>query len=291
MEYQKNNSSLKAIVVILSILLVGSLAYMYKMSTDSVTTEKRLVSEKDKLIQDLEIAKSNYDKAIEENSSLKGDLEAERAKIEQLLAEVKKSKGDIASLNKYKNDYLRLKREMEALLKENKYLRQQNLALTNQRDSTNVALDETRKFTDTLISQNENLTKTVERGSKLSILNLKMESFKERSSGKLVSTEKARRVDKIRISFTIAENQIANPGDKSYYVQIIDSKNNVIGEKRTETFGEYTLTYSFTVKIKYNNKTMDVSEMLSGSDFEKGTYYVNIFDRSEIVAKTTFELK
>lgn len=291
MEYQKNNSSLKAIVVILSILLVGSLAYMYKMSTDSVTTEKRLVSEKDKLIQDLEIAKANYDKAIEENSSLKGDLEAERAKIEQLLAEVKKSKGDIASLNKYKNDYLRLKREMEALLKENKYLREQNLALTSQRDSTNVALEETRKFTDTLISQNENLTKTLERGSKLSILNLRTESFRERSSGKLVSTEKARRVDKIRISFTIAENQIANPGDKLYYVQIIDSKNNVIGEKRTETFGEYTLTYSFTVRIKYNNKTMDVSEMLSGSDFEKGNYYVNIFDRSEIVAKTTFELK
>ena len=140
MENQKSNSSLKAIIVILSILLVGSLAYMYKMSTDSETTEKTLMSEKDTLLRELEETKASYDAAISDNSSLKGDLEAERAKIEELIAEVKKSKGDAASLARYKNDYFKLKREHDTLIAENLKLKEENMALTTQRDSTMTAL-------------------------------------------------------------------------------------------------------------------------------------------------------
>jgi hypothetical protein len=39
----------------------------------------------------------------------------------------------------------------------------------------------------------------------------------------------------LRISYTIAENQVAQSGTKSYYVQVIDSKNNVLGDKKSET--------------------------------------------------------
>src|SRR5690606_34924093 len=125
-------------------------------------------------------------------------------------------------------DYARLKREMDNLIKENNRLKEQNATLTVERDSTKTALDETKRFADTLVNQNTNLAKTVEKASKLTIVNLRTESFKERSSGKLVSTDKASRVDKLRVSFTIAANEVAKSGNKVYYVQIIDSKNNVL---------------------------------------------------------------
>ena len=78
---------------------------------------------------------------------------------------------------------------------------------------------------------------------------------KVRSSGKQIETEKAGRADVLKISFTIAENKIAKSGDKTYYVQVIDSKNNVLGDKKTETFGDKSLTYSFIANVKYENKT------------------------------------
>lgn len=291
MEQQKSNSSLKAIIVILAILLVGSLAYMYKMSTDNEATERQYISEKDKLVLDLENAKASYDAAIAENSGLKGELEAERAKIEELLAEVKKSKGDVASLTRYKNDYLRLKREMDNLLAENKKLKEDNQLLTTERDSARTELDASRRFNDTLVSQNQVLSKTVEKAAKLSIVNLKAEAFKERSSGKLVATDKAKRVDKLKVTFTIAANEVAKTGNKTYYVQIIDSKNNVLGEKQTETFGDYELTYSFITNAIYENKAIQVSEILSGKDFEKGLYHVNLFDKDQLVGNATFTLR
>jgi Tfp pilus assembly protein PilO len=291
MENQKSNSSLKAIIVVLSILLVGSLAYMYKMSTDSETTEKKYVSEKEELVEKLEAAKASYDAAIADNTGLKGELEAERAKIVDLLEKVKKSEGNAASLARYKNDFFKLKREHDALLAENKQLKEDNGTLTTQRDSTANALGESKRYNDTLVSQNENLSKTVEKAAKLTILNLKIQPYKERSSGKLIQTEKAKRVDVLRVSFTIAANEVATAGNKMYYVQVIDSKNNVIGDKQTEVFGDYTLTYSFITNAIYENKTMNISETISGKDFEKGLYHVNVFDKGQLMANTTFTLK
>lgn len=291
MEQQRSNSSLKAIIIVLSILLVGSLAYMYHISTENEKTEKSLMSDKDALLKDLNAAKANYDAAIAENSGLKSELEAERAKIEQLIAEVEKSKGDIASLRKYQKDYTRLKGEMDKLMAENKRLKGENQSLTIERDSTINALDETRRYADTLVNQNENLSKTVEKASKLTIVNLQTESYKERNSGKLVATDKASRVDKLKISFTIAANEVAKSGERQYYIQVIDSRNNVLGEKKTEVFGDYTLTYSFITNARYENKTMNVSETLSGKDFAKGTYFVNVFDRDQLVANSSFTLR
>ena len=39
------------------------------------------------------------------------------------------------------------------------------------------------------------------------------------------------------------------------------------GEKKVENFGTKSLTYSFTTNVKYENKTVDVSEDLAGSKF------------------------
>jgi Tfp pilus assembly protein PilO len=290
-QQQRSNSSLKAIIIVLSILLVGSLAYMYKMSTDNEATERKYVSEKDQLMADLQAAKASYDEAIASNTGLKSELEAERAKITQLMEELEKSQGDVQSLQRFKNDYHRLKREMDRLIADNKQLKEQNATLIVERDSTKTALDESRRFNDTLVNQNQNLSKTVEKAQKLTLTNLRTESYKQKSSGKLVATDKASRVDKLKISFTIAGNEVAKAGEKTYYVQVIDSKNNVLGEKKTEVFGNYTLTYSFITNARYENQTMEVSEMLPGKDFAKGTYFVNVFDKDVQVASSSFTLR
>lgn len=61
--------------------------------------------------------------------------------------------------------------------------------------------------------------------------------------------------------------------------------------KKTENFGPKSLTYSFTTSVKYDNKTVDVSEDLAGKNFAKGTYFVNVYDKDELVSKTSFSLR
>ncbi len=294
MENQNGNSKLKAIIAILAILLVGSLIYIFKLTSDAKTLETTIVetkSEKESVLKDLETLKASYDEAIAENTTMSDELIAEREKVTKLIAELKASKGDNASLRKYKEQYKTLEQKMKNLMQEVEVLKAQNQELTTNLDSTKVVLEDSKKYNQVLVGQNEELAKTVEKGQKLSVTNLKTAAYKQRSSGKQIETDKASRADLLQISFTIAENKIAKSGDKVYYVQVIDAKNNVLGDKATISFGDTSLTYSFTTTVKYENKTVDVKEQLPGKDFPKGTYFVNVFDKGELVSKSSFSLR
>jgi hypothetical protein len=293
MENQKSSSSLKAVIAVLAVLLVGSLIYIFKVTSDVKTVQTELKStmtDKEVVMKDLQELKATYDAAISENTSMSDELIQERDKVVSLMADLNKSKGDVASMAKYKKQFFALQNNMKALMAENEGLKKENKIVTSQRDSTVVVLGESKKYNEALVGQNEELAKTVEKASKLTVLNMTGSAFKVRSSGKQIETDKASRADMLKVSFTIAANQVAKSGDKTYYVQVIDGKNNVLGDKKMVNFGDDTLTYSFMTTVKYENKTVQVTENLPGKDFAKGTYYVNVFDKNEIVSKTSFTL-
>jgi len=288
---KNNNSSLKAVIAVLAVLLIGSLVYIFKLSSDTDVVKTELtttLTEKESVMKDLQELKATYDAAIAENTSMSDELIQERDKVVALMDDLNKSKGDVS---KYRSQVQAMQSKMKTLVAENDELKKQNGVLTTQRDSTIVVLGESKKYNEVLVGQNEELAKTVERGSKLSVLNTKTSAYKLKSSGKQIETDKASRADMLKVSFTIAENQIAKSGDKTYYVQVIDAKNNVLGEKKTENFGDNTLTYSFKTTVKYENKSVNVSEDLPGKDFAKGTYFINVFDNDELVSKTSFSLR
>ena len=289
------NSGLKVVVLILVLLLMGSLAYVYKLQQDKDAVDSSLsktLTEKEKFQAELESKIAEYDIAIADNTALKGELEEEQAKIMELLEKIKKSDGSVAELSKYKTQYVKLKREMDNLIAENNILKANNSKLTKNLDSTNVVLTNAKTANDTLVAKNQNLSKTVEKAQRLSVLNLTTLAVKQKSSGKQINTDKASKADVLKIGFTIAENQVAKTGDRTYYVQVIDSKNNVLGEKKTESFGTTYLPFSFQKTIKYENKTVQVQEDLSVKNISAGTYFVNVFDKKgELVSKSSFQLK
>ena len=69
-EEKKVNEGLKIATILLALLLAGSLFYIYKISDEAKTTEVKLVSEKDKILSDLEALKAEYDIAINEKTTL-----------------------------------------------------------------------------------------------------------------------------------------------------------------------------------------------------------------------------
>ena len=243
------------------------------------------------VLKDLEELKNQYSVLINEKTALNDELIAEKNKVLQLIKEVKNSTNDLNILKKYKEQLKILENKYENLIIENESLKKLNQQLVTKVDSTNTILVESLEYNKVLAGQNEELAQTVVKGSKISIVNLKTAAYKIKNSGKEIQTEKASRANILKINFTIAENAIAKSGDKQYFVQVIDSKNNVLGEKKDINFGDKTLTYSFISKINYQNKTQDVVEILKGDNFEKGNYFVNIFDKDQLVANTIFVLE
>ena len=187
-----------------------------------------------------------------------------------------------------------LQEEMDALLAENDSLKVENQLLASSLDSTKVQLEERTVFTDSLLAQNTELADIVENAAVLSTANLNGFGVIVRSSGKLIPTERARRTDKIRICYTVTKNTLVVPGDKEFYVQVIDPKNNVLGENAQVTFGEQNLFYSLISKFNYENSNLDICEFVTASadeKFEKGLYTVNVFDQGELISNSQFTLK
>ena len=80
----ESNKGLKIGIGILAVLLIGSVGYNIKQSSDLNNTQTELTqttSEKESVIADLEALKATYDAAIAENTSLSDELKAEREKV------------------------------------------------------------------------------------------------------------------------------------------------------------------------------------------------------------------
>ena len=145
MENQNNHSKLKAIIGILAVLLVISLVYIFKLTSDAKTLETTVTtvkSEKESVLKDLTDLKATYDAAIAENTSMSDELIAERDKVVKLMADLKTSKGDNASLQKYRTQYKALEQKMQNLMQEVAVLKTQNQQLTTNLDSTKVVLED-----------------------------------------------------------------------------------------------------------------------------------------------------
>lgn len=290
---EKTSRSLKVILGILAVLLLVTAFYTFNLHKESEETRKELVAEKALVLKDLNNMAEQYDIAIGENQLANGKLVDARERIKGLIDSLKASEGSVKSLWRYKKKYLSLQEEMDGLLAENDSLKVENRLLATSLDSTKVQLVERTMFTDSLLVQNTELAEIVDNAAVLSTVGLKGFGVIERSSGKLVPMSRARRVDKIRVCFTVPKNELVQSGDKEFFIQVIDPKSNVLGENAQVQFEEKVLNYSLVSKFNYESSNLDVCEFISKGDekFEKGDYRVNVFSQGNLISTSQFSLK
>lgn len=283
---------LKIALGILLALFLGTAFYTSKLYNEKKENEATLTKEKEQVMADLSSMAKQYDAVIGENEVANQNLVEARDRIQGLMDSLKISQNSVNSLWRYKKKYMALQEEMDVLLSENDKLKTENAFLATTLDSTNIQLQERAVFTDSLLVQNTQLSEVVENAAVLQTVGLKGFGVIERSSGKLIPTERARRSDKIRVCYTVAKNALVGAGDKELYVQVLDPKNNVLGANEQIQFDETILNYSLVSKFNYENKNLDICEFVSpNDDFEAGRYVVNVFNQNELVSTSEFMLK
>ncbi len=291
----KNNNGLKVLAGLLGVVLLGTIIYTVSLYQDKKKTETVLTQEKQLVVEDLNSLKSEYDKAILESNATNEELVSARDNIAKYIDSVKTMKADITSLARYRRQVGVLKAEREQLLAQVDSLTRSNSFIAMQRDSTYVELEKQTVFNDSLVVQNTQLADVVEKGSALNLSKFKIDAVKERTSGKLVSTSRATRTDKFKICFTVADNVIAEAGDREFFVEVLDPQGNVLGESYSKTNeGGASVTYSKGTNFYYENKSLDVCDYINkpSGDFQKGNYMVNVYDDGlKLLGTSKFTLK
>ena len=107
--------------------------------------------------------------------------------------------------------------------------------------------------------------------------------------------DKAKNCIQMRSSFTISENALANPGNKTVYLQIIDPDGKTLQSRSSNSLqtDQGSIAYSDKKEIDYQNQQIDMSIFydLQNKEAIKGNYKVKIYCDGLLIGTDSFSLK
>jgi len=311
--YNNNNSSNKNLRTILTgalvVALLGTWGYIIydKNQTKEVIDQKETLiatttTEKDALQKELEDAALRYDMLKSSNSKLDStitskdrEIAEKRTRIQTLLNKTNATQAELAEarrlINSLNGDIEGYKNQVEILQGEKVQLVQQKSVVTRERDMARKDYDSAT----VVIKEKDDILQV---GSTLYASNFNIMGINEKSGGKEKTTSTAKKVDKLRISFDLNENMIAQSGNKEIFISITAPDGTPVA---VEALGSGTFStrdgqqkfYTQKLDVDYTqNKKQTVSfDWKSNTDFSTGNYKIEVFNNGFKVGEATRPLK
>jgi hypothetical protein len=270
----KKNNVLKLSTLILAMLLFFSLFNFYKV-TANFDNFKEKSSEENKLKQSqLDEILFKYDslkiKSSYNTSSNADDL----ARIDTNILE-NKNYNVVNSDEKTINTQIRiLKTIIDSDSKE--------LDLLSKKISSN------KKTLNNLESLKQKEVKV--NAEKLSVININARGVKIITDK--YSRPSDKKIQQLRVCFTVEGNEFVKKGEKKFYIQVVNPRNQIISSE--STFIELTdvkLVYSAKVEANYSQKDIDICTYvdLEKSKTIKGKYKINVYNEFSKIGTAIFD--
>ncbi len=248
------------------------------------------------LKKDLNNMLLTYDALIAKDASKADSLNKQKSDIKTLLNELESNKKLSASqLYKLKKENETLRGIMKGYVMQIDSLNTLNLGLNTELENKTIKLNETSTERDEFKKEAEEKTQQIKKGSKLQAYSIVTEALRMKLNNLPEVTDKAKKTMQIRSSFTLSENQLANSGRKSVYMQIISPSGATLKSRQNNSIETEsgTIDYSDKKEIDYQNQAIDLSIYynLQGDEAIKGNYKVKIYCDGNLIGTDSFVLK
>jgi hypothetical protein len=257
------------------------------------TIRVELKQELDSLLAEHEAVKYEYGMLSDSLQSKDSIIQANAVEIKRLLNtqwEYYKVKKKLSRLQDIAQGYVR---QMDSLYRVNETLTAENIEM--KKDIT-----ELKKEKRQVEEAREILNEKVEIASVLQAYNIVGNGVRYRSGGsKEVETDKARKLEKIKVCFTLGANEIIEPGMKEVYIRIARPDKEILTKTKSD---DYTFEYNgemiqFSIKeeINYDNMSQEICsywrKIYSSQDMPEGIYHIDIFCDGNSIGHSTFTLR
>ena len=302
----KTNATAKNIIIgVLAVGLLGTWAYLLKDKNEThnqiqvkTVEATSAMSARDSVQLLYNGALTRLDSITGSNNKLSGELSDRQSDITKLknqinhiindknstAADYRKAKGLIAELN---GKIANLEQEVARLTGENQQLASNNTQLTAEKQVLQTNLQ-------TETSEKEELAKTVDVASTFSASNIQITPLKEKKNGKEKETDKAKKVNKLVVSFDV-ENRIAQSGPADLYVIVTGPDGKVISDNSGSTLttrNDGDRPYTTKTSIEYEQGTRKAIQIpLRQDHFQTGDYKIEIYQNGFKIAEGTRTLK
>lgn len=265
-----------AIILVLLVVL-----FLQKQKTQTIVVEKYTTIEKNKQL------KAELDSLLAEHQRIKDQYGELSGKLSEKDSIIMAQAKEIEKLINSQADYNRIKRKLDALRKiTQNYVHQidslyrANLALQEENKVLKGKVQVYSQKTDSLEKAKEELKNKLTSATYLTAYNITATPYNVKGSSKMVKTTKARKVDMIRICFTLGENPLVEPGNIDIYIRVARPDNLIL------TQGSYSFIYQGK-RIQYSAKTtvayqqraenVCVDFLRENLDLPPGKYHIGIF--------------
>lgn len=288
-----------AILGVLALVIIGLSCWLISLKGDlnTLETEKELQradfqAEVDSLLRVHNELKENYGELSSQLAEKDSIIQADAQEIKKLLDsqwDYNRIKKKVSELQVISQNYVH---QLDSL-----YVVNQELVAENERIREEVR--EERKQNKNLQRQKEELTNKVNQAAVLRIYNLSADPVRFKGGSQETVTDKAGRTERVRINFTVGQNDLVDAGAKDFYLRIADPSKNIIskgmGDEYAFSYNGELLQYTEKIHFNYDNKEKEVTAYYikpSGKEMLPGYYFVDIYDgNNNLVGQTSFNLR
>jgi hypothetical protein len=298
-QLNQNNGSttLKVIIGVLILALIALGTWTYSMQNTNEDTVENMTGEKTEIQNELAALRAEYDVEIAKGTELSDELIEARDRIIVMQKQISTLEPNVAALKNLRKELGIVKNERETLRNRVTMLERENEKLVKVNDSTNQVLSSELASSAVKSSKIDSLNTTSQSDrAKAALLiptNFTLKGMIIRNSGKEIENDKARRVDDLKVCFTLPTNSFSKTGASSFYLQVINPDNNVLGLKKKVQLDNESLTYSKIVQFNYKGTELDICELVGAAedDIVKGTYRVNLYNGNKRVSSSELSLR
>ena len=298
-----SNKKSRKLWIIIAILLLVVLIGLLVFFLPKMNEYKELVQEKEaqrtvlqyelkKLMTSHDSIKTEYGTLADSLKVKDSIINANADEIKQLLNykwEYHKVNKKLNLLRKITQGYVH---QLDSVYTVNRELKEENEKIRQQYAKEQ---DKTRQLT----RNNEELIEKVNVATELQAFNLVASTVRFTGSGRARDTDKANKVERVKVCFTLGENKLVESGLKPLYVRILRPDNVVVTQKAggdyTFDYQDKTIEYTTRKEINYENKQTDIclnwDKKSEKESAMVGTYKVFIYAEDYLLGQTTFELR
>lgn len=307
-EQQRKTSGVKnAVIAALAVLLVALGGYMiYDKSNTSKTMQQQetkiasITDEKSDIQASFDASLARLDSMATVSTGLQNQLTEKNAEIASAKEEIRKilnnKNATAKELSRAKKLIGDLNEKISGMEAEVARLTQENQTLNEEK--TVLTADKERLTNDlaTTTSMKEELAQKVDVASTLNASNIVITPIDVRGNGKEKVSSKAKKVDKLVVSFDVA-NRIVQNGQTDLYVVVIGPDGQPI--TTTSTAGSFTTREegdkSYTAKVPVDLETAKTKNVnftfAPTANFQTGAYKVMIYQNGFLIGESTRELR
>jgi hypothetical protein len=281
-EKNRENRLLIIVIFILAILLLLLGWQFWKQKQTTIIIQQTAVAKTDSITTDLINLQAQYASLKTSDQKMQSILNSKKDTITLLMQQAEKYKNDPYIIARLKKETETLRKIMQGYVVTIDSLNTLNQKLTVER---NVALDSLKVEKGKSVKLNQEksqLQNMVQTGSILAATDIKAEGVFYRFGKKEGTTEKGKKAQKIKVSFTITANRIAKAGNKNIYIRVITPD----GKELSKTGDESSIFsfegskgyYDALQSIDYANQEISlVVYCESSTGFIAGNYIIKLY--------------